>query len=237
MTLTNLPSLNLISLLAIQTLKKIFLEKRRRKDSHLKIIVMKLHVSSSSHTIKMATTRGMVTLPNLNMNMNFSSSAYCYRDPKLSSSSLPLIAAAKFVLSHRNMICCAESPSAAASTVAAEKKEEKEGGPTTGTEKKEEKEGEPAAAAAKESTAPAKPKPPAKAPVKPLPEMMEEDVIPSLRSILEAQEDIKELNLFYEDNKVSPLISSQILSNQHTNTKSLVYITKLVVSETRTEPN
>lgn len=69
--------------------KKIYFLKK--KDSHLKIIVMKLHVSSSSHTIKMATTGGMVTLPNLNMNMNFSSSAYCYRDPKLSSSSLPLV--------------------------------------------------------------------------------------------------------------------------------------------------
>ena len=119
---------------------------------------------------------------------------------------------------------------------AAEKKEEKEGGPAAAAEKKEEKEGGPAAAAAKESTAPAKPKPPAKAPVKPLPEMMEEDVIPSLRSILEAQEDIKDLNLFFEDNKVSPFISLKILSNQHTKTKKLVYIKKLVVSG-RPEPN
>lgn len=77
-------------------------------------------------------------------------------------------------------------------------------------ETKEAKEGETTAAAAKEeAAAPAKPKPkpPAKAPAKPLPEMMEEDVIPSLRTILEAQEDIEELELFFEDNKV---ISSYI---------------------------
>nr|GEX40558.1 hypothetical protein [Tanacetum cinerariifolium] len=136
----------------------------------------------------MATTGRVVTLPNLNRNMNFASSTYCYHDPKLSSSSLPLIAAAKFVLLHRSAVCYAESSSAAASTVTDEKKEENEGGPAPAT--------------AKESAAPAKPKPAAKAPVKPLPEMMEEDVIPSLQSILEAQEDIKELNLFFEDNKL-----------------------------------
>ncbi|KAK9747777.1 hypothetical protein RND81_02G014300 [Saponaria officinalis] len=48
--------------------------------------------------------------------------------------------------------------------------------------------------------APAKPKPAAKAPVKALHEMMEEDVIPSLRSILETQEDITELELVFNDN-------------------------------------
>ncbi|KAK9066008.1 hypothetical protein SSX86_015410 [Deinandra increscens subsp. villosa] len=156
--------------------------------------MMKLHVSSSSSMIKMATTGGMITLPNLNLNLNlnlnFPSSLYCSRDPKWSSSLLPSIAA-KFVISHRNAVCYAES-SSAASTVAAETKKEKEGESTT-------------AAAAKEDTAaPAKPKPkpPAKAPVKPLPEMMEEDVIPSLRSILETQQDIKELELFFKDNKL-----------------------------------
>ncbi|XP_048328001.1 uncharacterized protein LOC107415808 isoform X2 [Ziziphus jujuba] len=50
--------------------------------------------------------------------------------------------------------------------------------------------------------APAKPKAPAKAPAKPLPQMMEEDVIPSLRSILEAQQDISELELSFQDNRL-----------------------------------
>ena len=158
--------------------------------------MMKLHAlttSSSSSLIKMATTGGSITLPNLNLNLNlnFPSSPYCSRDPKWSSSSFPLIAA-KFVISNRNAVCYAES--SAASTVAAETKEDKEGEST-------------AAAAAKEDTdAPAKPKPKpkasAKAPAKELPEMMEEDVIPSLRSTLEAQQDIEELELFFKDNKL-----------------------------------
>lgn len=49
--------------------------------------------------------------------------------------------------------------------------------------------------------APAK-KPPAKAPAKPLPQMMEEDVIPSLKAILEAQEDLSDIELVFQDNKV-----------------------------------
>ncbi|KAM0044585.1 hypothetical protein Hdeb2414_s0010g00355031 [Helianthus debilis subsp. tardiflorus] len=154
--------------------------------------MMKLHASTSSSSIKMATTGGLITLPNFNLNLNFSSSPYCSRgDHKWSSSSsLPLIAA-KFVISHRNAVCYAES-SGAASTVAAETKEGKEG--------------EPPAAAAKEGAdaAPAKPKPKpaAKAPVKALPEMINEEVIPSLRSILETQQDIEELELFFNDNKL-----------------------------------
>lgn len=42
----------------------------------------------------------------------------------------------------------------------------------------------------------------AKAPTKSLPELMEEDVIPSLRTTLEAQEDISNLNLTFLDNTV-----------------------------------
>lgn len=53
-----------------------------------------------------------------------------------------------------------------------------------------------------EKAAPAKPKPPAKAPVKTLPKMMEEDIIPSLKTILEAQEDISQLELSFQENKV-----------------------------------
>nr|ACU13186.1 unknown [Glycine max] len=45
-------------------------------------------------------------------------------------------------------------------------------------------------------------KPPAKAPAKPLPQMMEEDVIPSLKSIFEAQEDFSNIELVFKDNKL-----------------------------------
>lgn len=68
-------------------------------------------------------------------------------------------------------------------------------------ESKEKKEAKPAA----EKAAPAKPKPPAKAAAKPLPQLMEEDVIPSLKAILEAQDDISELQLSFGENRVSPL--------------------------------
>ncbi|KAE8038072.1 hypothetical protein FH972_010616 [Carpinus fangiana] len=50
--------------------------------------------------------------------------------------------------------------------------------------------------------APAKAKPPAKAPAKPLPQMMEEDVIPSLKAILESQDDISEIELSFQDNRL-----------------------------------
>ncbi|KAF7845104.1 adenine DNA glycosylase-like [Senna tora] len=45
-------------------------------------------------------------------------------------------------------------------------------------------------------------KPPAKAPAKPLPQMMEEDVIPSLKAILEAQQDLSDIELLFQDNKL-----------------------------------
>lgn len=51
-----------------------------------------------------------------------------------------------------------------------------------------------------EKKAPAKPK---KAPAKPLSQLMEEDVIPSLKATLEAQDDITELELSFTDNRVS----------------------------------
>uniref|UniRef100_A0A1D1XG43 Serine/threonine-protein kinase STE20 n=1 Tax=Anthurium amnicola TaxID=1678845 RepID=A0A1D1XG43_9ARAE len=44
--------------------------------------------------------------------------------------------------------------------------------------------------------------PPAKAAVKSLPQLMEEDVIPSLRSTLQAQEDISEIELSFIDNRL-----------------------------------
>lgn len=73
--------------------------------------------------------------------------------------------------------------------VAAETKDKKE-------DKKEDKEEE-------KPAPPAKKAPAAKAPVKPLPQMMEEDVIPSLRATFEAQQDITEIEIFFQDNKVS----------------------------------
>ncbi|KAJ0719819.1 hypothetical protein HanOQP8_Chr08g0293501 [Helianthus annuus] len=70
--------------------------------------MMKLHASTSSSSIKMATSGGgLITLPNLNLNF-----PYCSRDHKWSSSSFPLIAA-KFVISPRNAVCYAESSGAA----------------------------------------------------------------------------------------------------------------------------
>ncbi|PON40253.1 hypothetical protein PanWU01x14_298880 [Parasponia andersonii] len=50
--------------------------------------------------------------------------------------------------------------------------------------------------------APAKPKAPAKAPAKALPDMMEEEVIPSLKSILEAQDDVTDIELSFKDNRL-----------------------------------
>ncbi|KAK4374937.1 hypothetical protein RND71_005614 [Anisodus tanguticus] len=92
----------------------------------------------------------------------------------------------RIVPSRRNVICFAVQESSSV-TVAEETKEKKES--ETG-----------------EETAPEKPKPKpkaaAKAPVKSLPQMMEEDVIPSLKAILEAQDDISELELSFNDNKL-----------------------------------
>lgn len=60
-----------------------------------------------------------------------------------------------------------------------------------------------------EEPGPAKPKPKlkSKASDKLLPQMMEEDVIPSLKAILEVQNNILELELSFNDNKVSLLLS------------------------------
>ncbi|XVF31975.1 hypothetical protein REPUB_Repub17cG0041700 [Reevesia pubescens] len=48
----------------------------------------------------------------------------------------------------------------------------------------------------------ARPKPAAKAPAKPLAELMSEDVIPSLKTILEAQDDLSEIELSFQDTKL-----------------------------------
>ncbi|XP_010542053.1 PREDICTED: uncharacterized protein LOC104815380 isoform X2 [Tarenaya hassleriana] len=114
------------------------------------------------------------------------------------SLSLPLPSVSKWDNELRCVVLCSavqeSSASASASAVATEKKEEK------GDEKREvETETETEAAPVK------KPKPAAsaaKAAVKPLPQMMEEDVIPPLKSILESQDDVADIELSFQDNKL-----------------------------------
>ncbi|XP_009610114.1 uncharacterized protein LOC107781661 [Nicotiana tabacum] len=97
----------------------------------------------------------------------------------------------RLVPSPRNIACFAAQESSSL-TVAAETKEKKE-------------------SETAEETAPAKPKPKpaAKAPAKSLPQMMEEDVIPSLKAILEAQDDISELELSFNDDKLEGSFSKK----------------------------
>ncbi|KAL5698226.1 hypothetical protein ACHQM5_029293 [Ranunculus cassubicifolius] len=56
--------------------------------------------------------------------------------------------------------------------------------------------------AAPAAAAGAKTKVAAKATVKPLPQMIEEDVIPPLKAIFEAQDDLSEIQLFFQDNRL-----------------------------------
>ncbi|XP_058198686.1 uncharacterized protein LOC131314198 [Rhododendron vialii] len=74
--------------------------------------------------------------------------------------------------------------------------------PTVATETKETKEKETKEVKTADEALPSKPKRPAKVPAKPLPELMEEDVIPSLRAVLEAQDDISGLELSFGDNRL-----------------------------------
>ncbi|KAL2336132.1 hypothetical protein Fmac_010578 [Flemingia macrophylla] len=107
--------------------------------------------------------------------------------PTSSSSSSPILPliSSKFKTASRNRITCSavqESSPSTAATTAETKEEVKEA-----TEA-------PKAAAAR--------KPPAKAQVKPLSQMMEEDVIPALKTIFEAQEDFSNIELIFKDNKL-----------------------------------
>ncbi|KAK2966592.1 hypothetical protein RJ640_025277 [Escallonia rubra] len=121
----------------------------------------------------MATTGGSVAV------QSFPSSSYYSRKAKFTST-LPLVVT-KLVTS-RLSIACFAVPESSTSTVAAETKEKKEAKPA--------------------EAAPAKPKPPAKAKAKSLPEMMEEDVIPSLKAILKAQDDISDIELSFGENRL-----------------------------------
>ncbi|CAK8560736.1 unnamed protein product [Lathyrus sativus] len=102
-----------------------------------------------------------------------------------SSPLLPLIASRFKTVSRNKIICSAVQESSTTSTSAtAETKEEVK------------------AAAAAPKAATEKKAPPAKAPVKPLPQMMEEDVIPSLKTILESNKDLSDIELVFQDNKL-----------------------------------
>ncbi|KAK1297281.1 hypothetical protein QJS10_CPB15g01141 [Acorus calamus] len=87
------------------------------------------------------------------------------------------------VISHGVFACSAVQESSAATVT--EKKEpannEKKGAPEKATEK---------------------PKRPAKAVEKALPQMIEEDVIPPLKSLLESQEDLSQIDISFQDNRL-----------------------------------
>ncbi|KAL3653218.1 hypothetical protein CASFOL_002899 [Castilleja foliolosa] len=124
----------------------------------------------------MAATRGSIAV------LSYPSSYFSQKARPTSSSSLPP------VVNQRRKTCCLAVQESSTSTVlnAETKKEEKETKKTEGegTEK-------PKAAVAK-----------AKAPAKPLPQLMEDDVIPSLKATLQAQQHISDLQLSFSDNKL-----------------------------------
>ncbi|CAO2818933.1 unnamed protein product [Amaranthus hypochondriacus] len=94
----------------------------------------------------------------------------------------------------RKLIACSAVKKSSSPAVSPEATDEKtEPKPAAAKTKGEKAEAKPAAA---------KPKPAAKAPAKSLPQMMEEDVIPALKSTLEAQDDITDLELVFNDNKL-----------------------------------
>ncbi|XP_061349868.1 uncharacterized protein LOC133295088 [Gastrolobium bilobum] len=101
--------------------------------------------------------------------------------PTSSSSPIQPLIASKLKSTNRNKITCSAVQESSTSTSAtSETKEEVNASPKAEPEKK----------------------PPAKAPAKPLPQMMEEDVIPSLKAIFEAQEDLSNIELVFQDNKL-----------------------------------
>ncbi|XP_020420510.1 uncharacterized protein LOC18777403 isoform X2 [Prunus persica] len=102
--------------------------------------------------------------------------SFCLSKPKFDNASHTV---SKLVTSQRNIVCSA-LPESSTSTVAADTKEVKTA----------------------QKAAPAKPKVAAKAPVKPLPQMMEEDVIPQLKAILETQDELSDIELSFQENKL-----------------------------------
>ncbi|VVA32307.1 PREDICTED: DUF2996 [Prunus dulcis] len=103
--------------------------------------------------------------------------SFCLSKPKFDNAGQHTVS--KLVTSQRNIVCSA-LPESSTSTVAADTKEVKTA----------------------QKAAPAKPKVAAKAPVKPLPQMMEEDVIPQLKAILETQDELSDIELSFQENKL-----------------------------------
>ncbi|KAL7247118.1 hypothetical protein ACSBR2_002103 [Camellia fascicularis] len=136
----------------------------------------------------MATTGGSIAIS------SFPSSSYFSSRKAKATSTLPLMVS-KLVALRQRITCSAVQESSTPTVAAAETKDTKEVKTEVAKEEEEEEEEE------KES-APTKPKAPAKAPAKPLPQLMEEEVIPSLKAILEAQDDISELELSFQDNRL-----------------------------------
>ncbi|KAG6433507.1 hypothetical protein SASPL_105121 [Salvia splendens] len=120
----------------------------------------------------MATTGGSIA------SFRCPSSYLCQKSRATSSSSQVV----SVICRRRNTCCLAVQEPSTSTVAAAETKEEKE-----------------AVEGAKPKP---KPKRAEKAPAKPLPEMMEEDVIPSLKATLAAQQDISELELSFSENKL-----------------------------------
>ncbi|KAG4174850.1 Uncharacterized protein F383_08931 [Gossypium arboreum] len=110
-----------------------------------------------------------------------------------SSSTLSLVVVGKSIIYRRCVACSAVQESSTPTATAETKGTTPPSAGVAGGE--EEVKAAPKAAAAK-------PKPAAKAPAKSLPELMSEDVIPSLKTILEAQDDISEIELTFQDNKL-----------------------------------
>ncbi|XP_039039454.1 uncharacterized protein LOC120177343 [Hibiscus syriacus] len=135
---------------------------------------------------------GFSTFPSSTSYLSSSSSS----SSRLASSSLPstlsMVVVGKSIIS-RGCVACSAVQESSTPTVTA-------GTNATPVEVK------PSAAAGggsdKEEAKAAKPKPAAKAPAKALPELMLEDVIPSLKTILETQDDISEIELTFQDNKL-----------------------------------
>ncbi|MFQ6633783.1 hypothetical protein Gotur_011983 [Gossypium turneri] len=110
-----------------------------------------------------------------------------------SSSTLSLVVVGKSIIYRRCVACSAVQESSTPTATAETKGTTPPSAGVAGGE--EEVKAAPKAAAAK-------PRPAAKAPAKSLPELMSEDVIPSLKTILEAQDDISEIELTFQDNKL-----------------------------------
>ncbi|XP_075491611.1 uncharacterized protein LOC142529839 isoform X2 [Primulina tabacum] len=116
------------------------------------------------------------------------SSSYCHKARTTLSATLSLVCNG-VGQKRRNLSCLAVQQESSTSTAAAETKEINE-------VKK------PAKGTTDGKAIAEKPKAAAKAPAKSLPELMEEDVIPSLKKTLEAQQDITQLDLSFDDNKL-----------------------------------